>query len=65
MPTKKRPAAKSAGSSTGKSQICSVCHTELNDPAEWMRSKKKIYCSACYQGLLFPNRKLGSQEIID
>ncbi len=65
MTTRKKPARKPAKSAPKKLQNCAGCHKEMSEPSEWMRSKNKYYCAACYQGLLFPNRKLGSQEIID
>lgn len=65
MPSRKKPASKPAESTPEKPVKCSKCGIALRDPAEYVRSKKKILCSACYQGLLYPNRKMGSQEIID
>jgi formylmethanofuran dehydrogenase subunit E len=46
-------------------KICSKCGLAMREPSEWVRSKKKIFCSICYQSLLYPNRKMGSQEIVD
>ena len=65
MPGKKKAAPKKAESTTSKPKKCSKCGISLRDPSEWVRSKKKILCSACYQSLLYPNRKMGSQEIVD
>ena len=65
MPGKKKAAPEKAESTPDKAKLCSKCGISLRDPSEWVRSKKKILCSACYQSMLYPNRKMGSQEIID
>ena len=65
MPSKTKSASKPAESTPVESNKCTKCGIALRDPSEWVRSKKKLLCSACYQGLLYPNRKMGSQEIVD
>ena len=65
MTRQNKAVPKPAKSAQNKLLKCSVCGTELRDPSEWVRTKKKIYCAACYQSLLYPNRQRGSQEIID
>ena len=65
MSSKKRPASKPAEPTPVESKKCTKCGIALRDPAEWVRSKKKLLCSTCYQGMLYPNRKMGSQEIVD
>lgn len=66
MTSKKKPIRKdSSASVAAKERKCSVCGTILKDSTEWVRSKDRTLCSICYQALLYPNRKQGSQEIVD
>ena len=65
MSGNKNPATDPERDTRGEVHFCSVCHVELRDSSEWVRSKKKILCAACYQSLLYPNRKQGSQELLD
>ena len=65
MPGKKKASEQKTESPPAAPKICSKCGLAMRDPSEWVRSKKKIFCSACYQSLLYPNRKMGSQEIVD
>jgi ribosomal protein S27E len=66
MTSRKKPIRKGASTSvTVGEKTCSVCGKTLKDSTEWVRSKDKVLCGACYQALLYPNRKGGSQEIVD
>ncbi len=65
MPTTKRAARAAKTPKSTRPRKCSKCHATLRDPSEWVRSKDKVLCAACYQALLYPNRKRGSQEIVD
>lgn len=65
MPGKKPAPRQKSEAAPAEPKICSQCGLAMRDPSEWVRSKKKILCSACYQSLLYPNRKMGSQEIVD
>jgi hypothetical protein len=33
---------------------CSCCDRRMKNPAEWVRSRRRVICVACYEGLLNP-----------
>lgn len=44
---------------------CSKCFRELKFSAEWIRTRDRILCDRCYQGLLYPGEHSITLEYLD